>query len=480
MAESLKNRTVNGVVWSAIDRFSALGIQMICSLIVAHLLTPKDFGILGMIAVFSAIGMVLIDSGFGSALIRRNDATEIDYSSVFYFNIFISIISYIFLFYISPYIAYFYDIPELTTVCRITFLVIPINALGLIQNTRLIKNINFKSIAIVSLFSALMSGIAGIILAYYMRNVWALVIQNVSMYGLRTLLLWCISRWKPLLKFSMVSIKSMWKYSINLLGFGLIGSFTQNLYPLMIGKIYNATQLGYYSQADRLQKLPSTSITEVIQRVCFPVLSEIKDDIIRMREVYRKIIITTLFIIFPLMMLLIGISDELIIILMGAQWEQSIQYFKILCIVGALYPLHSINLNILNVVGKSNVSLKLEICRKTILIVFIIIFAQYSIVLFIWMQVIYSFIVLFINIFYSGREINYGIIDQIKDIIPTASLSIIPLILIILIGHIIQLENYIMLLVKTSLYCFIYLGSNYLLKTEAYSFAISSIRNIKL
>lgn len=478
MADSLKNRTVNGVIWSAIDRFSALGIQMICSLIIAHLLTPTDFGILGMIAVFSAIGMVIVDSGFGSALIRRNDTTEVDYSSVFYFNILFAIVCYIILYFLSPLIAQFYNIEELTPICRITFLVIPINALGLIQNTRLVKHINFKSIAIVSLLSAIISGAIGIALAYQLRNVWALVIQNIAMYGFRTLLLWCIGRWKPLLSFSLASIKSMWSYSMNLLGFGLISCITQNLYPLIIGKLYNASQLGYYSQADRLQKLPATSLTEVIQRVCFPVLSEIKNDIDRMHQAYRRIIMVTFFIVFPLMMLLIGIADELIVLLMGNQWQPSVVYFKILCIVGALYPLHSINLNILNVVGKSNLSFNLEIVRKAILVTFIIIFAHFDIIVFIWMQVIYGLIVLFLNLYFCGREIKYNVTTQIKDIFPTILIAGFSLGIIYPISYLDFINSIGIVGMKCIIFICVYLGINWTFHTQSLNYAIPIVTNL--
>jgi len=475
---ALKSRTVNGVVWSAVERFSTLGIQMVCTLVIAHILTPTDFGLLGMIAVFSAIGLVIIDSGFGLALIRRNDATELDYSSVFYFNILLAFVCYAILYCLSPYIADFYGIPSLTLICRITFLVLPINAFGLIQNTKLVKKIDFRSVAIVSLLSALISGGVGIILAYYLRNVWALVLQNISMYGCRTLLLWCVGHWRPLLQFSFKSIREMMGYSMNLLGFGLVSSLTQNIYPLIIGKIYNATQLGYYSQADRMQKLPATSITEVVQRVCFPVLAEIKDDIKRMREAYRQIILTTFFIVFPLMMLLLGIADELFILLMGNQWGQAAVYFKILCVFGSLYPLHSINLNILNVVGKSRLSLILEITRKIILALCLVLAMNYDIIVFIWMQVVYGIIVLFINLFFCGKEISYGVYSQMKDILPTILLSAISLGVICLADVLLPFQNALSLISKCILFMALYLFMNYGLKTQALAFTYSVIINL--
>lgn len=467
------------MIWSAIDRFTALAIQMICTLVIAHILTPRDFGIIGMISVFTAVGMVIIDSGFGSALIRRNDATDIDYSSVFYFNLFFATVSYAILYFCSPLIAEFYKIPELTLICRVTFLIIPINALGLIQNTILTKTIAFKKLAIASIGSAVASGVIGIILSYYLKTVWALVFQNIFMYGFRTLILWCIGKWHPLLDFSLKPIKSMWGYSINLLGFGLISNITQNIYPLVIGRFYSATTLGYYSQADRLQKIPSISITDVVQRVCFPALSEIKDDIHRMREAYRKLIMVTFFIVFPLMCLLILIGKELIILLLGNQWIPAIPFFKILCLTGALYPLHSINLNILNVVGKSNISLILEIIRKVILIALICIAVNYNILILIWIQVLYAVIVLFLNMYYSGREIDYYVTQQIHDIFPTIITSIISY-LIGLSLDLMPIDNSIILmLLKSAMFILSFFTLNKRFNTQSFALTAPLLINIR-
>ena len=307
---------------------------------------------------------------------------------------------------------------------------------------------------------------------------WALVIQNMSMYGFRTLLLWCVGHWKPQLVFSVSSIHSMWGYSINLLGFGLISSLTQNIYPLIIGKFYSATQLGFYSQADRLQKLPATSITEVIQRVCFPVLSEIREDLLRMREAYRRIIMVAFFIVFPVMLLLIGIADEMIVLLLGKQWTQSIQYFKILCIVGALYPLHSINLNILNVVGKSRLSLNLEILRKLILATILIFVVKYDMIVLVWGQVFYGIIVLIINMYYSGKEISYGIQQQFKDILPTVIIAVVALGLVFLLSHIIHNKDGLLILIKSFIYIVSFFALNKIFKTQSLKFTTPIIINL--
>jgi O-antigen/teichoic acid export membrane protein len=471
LGKSLKSKTVKGVFWSAIDRFSALGIQMICTLIIARILTPADFGILGMITVFTAVGLTIIDGGFASAIIRRKDVTPLDYTSVFYFNIFISILLYAIFFIVSPYISKFYDESGLTSICRITFLILPINALGLIQNTILVKRIDFRSLAIISFLSALISGLIGIFLAYYLKSVWALVWQNFLMYFLRTIILWIVGGWYPMLRFSIQPIKQMWNYSINLLAFGLISNITQNLYPLIIGKIYSATQLGLYSQADRLQKLPSTSITDVIQRVCFPVLSEVNDNNERLRDAYRKIIMVAFFIVFPLMMLLIGTADQLIPLLLGNNWMGAIVFFKILCIAGSLYPLHSINLNILNVVGKSKISLYLEITRKSLLAILIFIFMNQGIITFVWMQVVYGVIVLILNVYFCGKEIRYSVFSQLKDLFPTVAISFLALLGCSIVSFHEIIDNRLLtVIIKSLIFITIYWCTNVLFSSQAYMY----------
>lgn len=467
MPTDLRNKTINGVFWSAVDKFSGLAVQMLCTLVIAHFLTPEDFGIIGMITIFTAIGLIIVDSGFSSALIRRENSM-IDYTTVFYVNMLMATFSYIALYFLSPAIAQFYDIPDLTIYSRITFLILPINAVSLIQNTILIKTFKFKSLAKVSVLSAFLSGIIGIYLAWSFKSVWALIIQNVAMYLIRSILLWLVGSWKPTFSFSVESLSSMWGYSSNLLASRFIAVVIQNIYPLVIGKVYDATQLGYYSQADRFQKLPSTSITEVIQRVCFPALSEVQNDLKKMKEVYRKLIKVSFFIICPIMLGLLGCSSNLFMVLLGPQWIVAAKYFKILCIVGTLYPLHCINLNILNVLGKSRLSLYLEITRKAFWILLIAVGMHYPIIYFIWIQVVCSFFELFLNLYFCGKEISYGIPSQLKDILPTLTISLISL-LFECSYNLLHIDSAIIgLSLQIAIFSILYFGINHFFKCEAF------------
>lgn len=443
---SLKQKTISGVVWSGLEKFATLFIQLISTIFIARLLSPSDFGLIGMLTVFLSLAQVLIESGFSQALIRQKNANDIDFSSVFYLNIVIGIVVYSILFYLSPFIAYFYKTPDLDLISKVAFLVIPINAFGFIQFTLLNKEINFKSLAKVTILSAVISGILGIGFAIYLKNVWALVIQNLSFYFLRTLFLWIFSSWVPLFRFSLNSIKSLFSFSFNLLLTGLISSVFNNLYSLVIGRIYNSTQLGYYTQADRFQKLPSTSITDVIQRVSFPVLTKIQDDNEKLREGYRKIIGMAVFIVVPIMFFLIGVASDLFDLVLTPKWNEASIYFQILCFIGALYPLHSINLNILNVKGNSRKILLLEITRKSLLVVVIIISSHFEIYYMVIGQALYSFIVLFLNLYFCGKEIQLSVKQQLKDLAPSFLISITMLIFLFLIHGLIFKLNIIIII----------------------------------
>lgn len=422
--KSLKQKTVTGVIWSAFDSLSGLGVQMICSLVVARLLTPEDFGLVGMIAVFSAIGLIVIDSGFGQALIRKQDATEVDFSSIFYFNLIISAIVYIILYSLSPAIEEFYEIAGLSKISRVVFLIIPLNAIGLIQNTILTKKVDFKTLGIVSFISALLSGLIGIFMAYYLRSIWAIVYQMVAMYFFRTFLLWTITGWRPIFIFSVKSVKTMFPYASNLLLTGLFGTIVNNICPLIIGKIYNATQLGYFSQANKLQQLPSTTFTAIIQRVTFPILVEIQEDNQRLKDAYSRILSQVVYLISPIMVILAVTAPQLINLILGPKWLTAAYYFQILCVSGLLYPISCLSLNLINIKGNTRLLFYLEVLRKLIFFLIIIISMSFSIEFFIWMQVVYCVIVLFLNLYFSGKQIEMGLMNQFRSFLPEIIIAI--------------------------------------------------------
>lgn len=465
---NLKTSIINGVAWSAIEKFSTLLIQFCTTLFVARYVAPSDFGLIGMITIFIVLGQVLMESGFGQALIRKSNVTNIDYSSVFYLNIVIGGAIYVLLFFVSPLIARFYGEVELENICKIAFLVIPINAIGSIQYTILNKAINFKSLAKITIFSALLSGAIAVFFALKYKNVWALVILNLTFYFFRTLFLWIMSSWRPVLSFSKESIKEMYSFSSNLLLTGLISSFFDNVYSVVIGKLFSSRDLGFYSQADRFQKLPSNTITYIIQRVSFPVLSKIKDDTIKLKELYINIMGLAIYIIVPIMFFLSVISDYLFDILLPIEWKEASLYFKILCFAGALYPLHSINLNLLLIKGKGREILYLEIFRKVILLLILYLSSFYDVIYVVFGQLIYSFIVLFFNLYYCGRTINLKVSSQLRQITPVFFISFLMLVFVFYFNTLtFTMNSYLRLLLSSVIALTSYIVFSYIFKINS-------------
>ena len=423
MSESLKHKTIQGVSWSFIDNIASSGITFLIGLILARLLTPAEYGIMAMIAVFIAVSNSIIDSGFSNALIRKIDVERADYNTVFYFNFVISIILYLLLFIFSPAISVFFKEPILIDVTRIIGLILIINALGIIPRTIFVRDINFKTQTKVSLISSISSGILGIGMALAGLGVWSLVGQQLSRQILNTLFLWVYSKWCPVWEFSINSFKELFGFGSKLLLSGLLDTIYKNVYYIVIGRFYSSTQLGQYTRAEQFNTIFSSNLTAVVQRVSYPVLSSIQDEPVRLREAYRKVIKTTMLVTFACMLGLAAISKSLILILIGEKWLSAVSFLQIICFAGMLYPLHAINLNILQVKGRSDLFLRLEIIKKIIAIFPITIGVCYGIEYMLLGSVFTSFIAYFLNSYYSACLIHYSTTEQVKDILPLFFIS---------------------------------------------------------
>jgi len=361
---SLKEKTVKALFWSFTDNFINLGGQFIVGIILARILSPREFGLVGMLTIFIAISQTFIDSGFSNALIRKQNCNQNDYSTVFYFNLVVSVFCYSLLFIFSGSISSFFKEPQLEDLLRILGLGLILNAFGLIQRTILIKNINFKTQTKVSVVATVGSSIIAIVMAMNGYGVWSLIALTLSRYGLVSISLWIWARWKPALVFSKKSFNDLFYFGSKLLVSSLIETTYNNIYYLVIGRFFSAVDLGYYTRADQFQSLASGNLQSVIGRVSFPVLSKLQDDHDNLRLAFRKIIKNTMFVTFFLMMGMVAIARPLILSLLGSKWEPSIIYLQLLCFVGMFYPLHSINLNMLQVHGRSDLFLKIEILKK--------------------------------------------------------------------------------------------------------------------
>ena len=423
--ESLKYKTKKGLAWSMIERFATQGVQFLFGIILARLLSPDDYGIIAMPLVFLAIAQCIIDSGFSTALIRKPELTEDDLSTAFYFNIGIGILCYAVLFFSSPLIADFYHTPILSSLLKVTALAVLFNPLCAVQQAILTRKIDFKTQAIVSLSGAVVSGIVGLYMAYNGFGVWSLVFQQVGGYVMRTILLWILGKWKPKRKWSWESFHYLWGFGSKMLGSGLLETIYNSIYPIVIGKYFSAQDLGNYTRAQQFSSLPSSNLTGVLQRVTFPVLSCIQNDDERLAKNYRKILKLSAFLIFPLMLMLSAIADPLIRILLTDKWEGCIILLQIICFQMMWFPIHAINLNLLQVKGRSDLFFRLEVIKKIIGVLIMFITIPNGIIWMVSGGIVSSMFALVINTYYTGKLINVGYFNQMRDLIPIFGVSIV-------------------------------------------------------
>ena len=419
MAGSLKHKAIHGVGWSFIDNIASSGITFLVGLVLARLLTPKEYGIMAMIAVFIAVSNSIIDSGFSNALIRKTRIERVDYNTVFYFNLTVSILIYTLLYLAAPAISVFFKESVLVEIIRILGLVLIINAFSVIPRTQFVRDVNFKTQTKVSLISSISSGVFGIGMALGGMGVWSLVGQQLSRQFLNTLFLWIYSKWYPVWEFSRKSFKELFEFGSKLLLSGLLDTIYKNIYYIIIGRFYTSAQLGQYTRADQFNMIFSSNLTSVVQRVSYPVLSSIQEEPERLREAYQKVIKITMLITFACMLGLAAVAKPLILILIGEKWLPAVYFLQIICFSGMLYPLHAINLNILQVKGRSDLFLKLEIIKKIIAVGPIVVGVVYGIEYMLLGGVLTSFIAYFLNSYYSANLMNYPTSEQIKDILPT-------------------------------------------------------------
>lgn len=424
MAEqSLKDKTLKGTIWSGIDNVAQFGVTFIVSIVLARLLSPDDYGLIGIIAIFTAVCQTLINGGFTTALIRKKDATDDDYNTAFIVNLGISLLLYVVIYLCSPFIADFFLRQELVALTQVSSLGMVIGALGLVQQTRLTKRINFKTQTKITIVASVVSGIVGIVMALIGFGVWSLVAQSLTSQCLRTILLWVANKWTPRLRFSSESFHELFGFGWKMMVSGLIDTVWKELYQVVVGKFYTPATLGQYTRAKQFSTLFSSNLTSVIQRVTYPVLSNIQDDKERMVSAYRKIIKTTMFVAVISMFLLGAISEPLLYCLIGPKWHEAATYLPLICITGSTYPLHAINLNMLQVQGRSDLFLGLEVIKKIIGIAPLFVCIFYGILPMLYTSILINIIAYFLNSYYSGKFLGYSSWMQIKDIAPSYGLA---------------------------------------------------------
>lgn len=479
---SLKQKTISGLSWSFIDKFASQFIGFVVGIVLARLLTPAEFGLIGMLTIFIALSNVFIQSGFNQALIRKIDCNESDYATVFYFNLTVSLIFYIVLYLISDLISNFYNQEQLSDLIKVLGLTLIINALTIIQQTTLTKRVDFKLLTKVSLISAIGSGIVGVSLAFAGFGVWSLVYIQLTKGAITSVLLWSWNKWYPKEKFSFETFKVLFKFSGNLMVLGIIDTIYRNVYYLIIGKYYPAANLGHYTRAENFKKLPAETLSSIIDRVSFPVLSSIQSDKNKYKEVFRKLLKTSSLISFVLLMLLSAVSRELTVVLMGPEWLLSGEYLEILCFSALFFPLNKMFSSVLKIEGRSDLILKLGIIRKFMAIPVILTAIFIGIKAMLFVLVVQQIGAAILMSSYGAKYAGLSLRIVFSDLIPFFLVGIIMFLLLTAIGYVLTFAPIYMLIIKIIVGIFTIVGLFELTKNKDFLYLkaefISKIKSI--
>ena len=421
---SFKKKAIQGFSWTFLQTFSNQIISFFVSIILARLLLPSEFGLIGMLAVFIALSEVLVNSGLTFSLIRSDNLNDEDYSTIFFFNLVVSIIIYILIFYFAPYIAFFFDEEILKNLLRLYAITFIINAFSTVQTARLTKLMDFKTQTMVTIPSLIIGSSVGIYMAYNGFGVWSLVWNFIIQSLLTAIQLWYWSNWKPTFVFNIEKFRFHLNFGYKLMISAILDVLFKNSYTIIIGKYYTSSDVGYYNRADSFQMLPAKILGSVLSKVTYPLFSTIQNDVVKLKSVYKKIMQMAIFLIAPIITLMIVLAEPLFRFVLTEKWLPAVPYFQILCITGLLYPLHVYNLQILNIMGRSDLFLKLEILKKIIFTIIILISFNFGIYGLLYGSVINSIICFFINTHYSGKFLNYSSWEQIQGLLPILMISL--------------------------------------------------------
>lgn len=420
---SLKEKTVKGVSWGFVDNVMSAGILAVVNLVLARLLTPEQFGIVGMTSIFMTLSTSLVDSGFTGALTRKKTVDENDFNTVFYFNFMTSLLLYLILYLSAPLIADFFSQQILVPVVRVLGLSLVVTAVSIVQKVQLVRKIDFRTQAFISLAASVLSGATGIAMAVAGCGLWSLVALQLVKLVVSSVLLWAVSSWRPSFLFSFSSLREMFSFGGRLLLTAIVSTIWSEVYAIMIGRVYSASTLGQYTRAEKFRNMITSNVSIVMQKVSYPVLSSIQDEKQRQARAYRKLLRTTVLISFTAVMGLAGIAESAVIVLVGEQWIPCIPYLRILCVAGLFMPLLINSANVINANGRSDITLYLEI-MKTLMALFPILMGMlFSIEALLWSTVAVSAISFLVYAKFVSRVIPYTVVEQLKDICPFLIIS---------------------------------------------------------
>lgn len=470
----LKQKAASGMVWTALQKYSTMGIQFISGIVLARLLTPYDYGCIGMLSIFMVLAEAFIDGGFGSALIQKKRPSQEDYSTIFWWNISMAVLMYAILFFCAPAIARFYDIPLLCDVLRVQGIVLFIYALNIVQRNQLKKKLNFKVLSIVTISTSVISLIVTIVMAYKGFGVWALVVQNLVTASIPAVVFWFFIKWRPILIFSKDSFKELFSFGFYMFLVQLLERFSTQVTGLIVGKVYNPTALGYYSKAIGTEKLASHSISSIMTQVTYPLFAEAQNDRVMLGNMIKRLSTTISYITFPMMFLLLLIAKPLFVILYSEKWLQCVPYFQLLCISGLAACLQSANVQSILAIGKSRTMLIWTIVKRVVGLTFkiggLLIFGIYGLLIGVIINTWFSY---FVNIYLVSKYIGYKWNQQLLDILPVGIVSVIALLFSFGCSYMIGLSMYWDGFVRLIVFLLVYLGWSFIFKPESYMYFLT-------
>jgi len=479
MEPTLKQKTVGALLWNLLDRMGQQVLLFIVGILVANILSVEDYALVGMLAIFSAVANIVLDSGFSAALIQKKKVTDLEYSSVFWFNSGMSVLLYLILLLCAPFIAHFFAQPRLTGLAAVVFLALPINGLTVIQTTILNKEVRFKPLAKINLLSVMGAGFVALIMALSGFGVWTLALQPVVLAVIRAILLWSRGNWWPKLVFQFSVIRSLFGFASSLLFASLINTCFLNVYSVIIGKLYPVRQLGYYTQGNKMCDMGVSLLYGSIQNATFPIFSSIQDERERLIRAYRKTIRFTAFITMPAMIGLLVIARPVIQLLLKAEWWPSIPFFQLLCIGGCFTILTAVNNNFIKVSGRSDGILKLEYYKIALTVVVVLLTYRQSVLIMVAGLVLTRFLVYLINMFYTARYTGYSFLMQLKDVLPYVGLAALMAVAAWSLGFWIE-QRFLLLVLQIIVGVVVYIGVAYLTGSKILKEVVGIARNRKL
>jgi len=476
MSDDLKNKTLNALLWSAADRIGLQGIQFVISIILARLLLPEEFGLIAMLAIFLGIADAFINSGFGHALIQKKEATHVDECSIFYFNVLVGFLAAALLSLAAPWVADFYNQPQLILMIYALSFNLILSALGLVQVTLLSKHLNFKVQQKVSFISAIGSGTIGVTMALTGFGVWSLVIMQLSNTLFRTSLLWLFNTWRPSWTFSFDALRSMFGFGSRIFFVGLANALFVNIYSLVIAKLFSPMALGFYTRAESLQRLPVLSIAGVINQVTFPMFSSIQDDKPRLKRALSKALNMMELIVFPMMVGLAIVAKPLVLVLLTEKWLPSVPYLQLFCVLGMLYPIQVINLSVLNAQGRSDLFLRVQVMQYILITINVLITYRWGIAAMIYGQIVISFLACYLCAYYNQKMLDCPFIEQVRDLIPSLALSGLMGLGVYALKYVLITDELTLLIAQIVTGIVIYSGMCYLLRISSFMEIIKLIK----